>query len=230
MSKQTTKRRSTWRKIVTVLLIALAAVVLIGGTAHTIVVVGGGSHILDLTCSDGTITSGLPAEKTDCILILGAGLWDGAPSPMLQERLDMGAALYHAGASDKILVSGDNSREDYNEVQAMEDYLVEHGGVPRECIVRDHAGFSTYDSMFRAKEIFCADSVIVVTQKYHLFRAVYDASCLGLDAYGADAQQTVFSGRYHREIRECLARVKDCFMCVFKPAPACLGDKIPINA
>ncbi len=231
--KETDKRkkngRSALRRVVSALLWATAAVVLICAITNAVVVRNGGSHILELEYDgDGNI-SGLPSKKTDCILILGAGLRNGYPSPMLQERLDLGARLYHAGASDKILVSGDNSRKDYNEVQAMEDYLVDKHGVPREDIVRDHAGFSTYESMVRAKEIFCVDSAIVVTQRYHLFRASYIASRMGIETYGADAHRTDYAGRYYREARECAARVKDFFMCIFKPDPTYLGDKIPIK-
>ena len=185
--------------------------------AHTAVVIRGNSRILDLGLSDGGI------------LILGAGLRNGYPSAMLRERLDLGAALYRAGAADKILVTGDNGSKDYNEVQAMEDYLVNEQGVPREDIVRDHAGFCTYDSMVRAKEVFCAESMIVVTQKYHLFRACYIASAIGLEVWGADAHRTDYSGREAREIRECLARVKDFVWCIFRPDPKFLGEKIPIK-
>ena len=199
--------------------------------AHTVVVISGRSHFLDIEySSDLGIVSGLPDKKVDCILILGAGLRNDEPSPMLRERLDRGAALYKAGAADKILVTGDNSKTDYNEVQGMENYLVNEAGVPLKDIVKDHAGFSTYESMYRAKEIFCVKSAIVVTQKYHLYRATYIARNLGIEAYGADAQETAFSGRYYREARECAARIKDFFACIFKPYPKYGGEKIPINA
>ena len=228
-NRQKKNGRSALRRLVTALLLTVTAVVLVCVVINAVVVQKGGSHILELEYDgDGNI-SGFPSEKADCILILGAGLRNGYPSPMLQERLDLGAALYRSGASDKILVSGDNSRKDYNEVQAMEDYLVDRHGVPREDIVRDHAGFSTYESMVRAKEIFCVDSAIVVTQRYHLFRASYIASKMGIETYGADAHRTSYAGRYYREARECAARVKDFFTCIFKPDPTYLGDKIPIK-
>ena len=211
------------------LLVVGLAGVLLCLIAHTVVLLRGNARILNLKFSGEQILTGLPEQKTDCILILGAGLYNGYPSPMLRERLDLGAALYRAGASDKILVSGDNSRTDYNEVQAMEDFLVDRQGIPRESIVRDHAGFCTYDSVVRAKEIFCAERVIIVTQKYHLFRAAYIASVMGLETYGADAHRTDYSGRYGREARECLARVKDFFLCIFRPDPKFLGEQIPIK-
>lgn len=223
------KEKTGTRKWLRRLLFLLLAGGLLCVIAHMIVVIRGNARILDLEYSDDKIVSGLPDQKTDCILILGAGIWNGSPSPILRERLDLGAELYRAGASDKILVSGDNGSTDYNEVQAMEDYLVEKQGIPREDIVRDHAGFCTYDSIVRAKEIFCVNSLIIVTQKYHLFRADYIGSSVGLETYGADAHRTDYSGRYGREARECLARVKDFFLSIFRPDPKFLGDQIPIN-
>ena len=224
---KTTRGRKWFRgAFISVLVMALLCF-----AAHTIVVVQGKAHILDLECVDGRITSGLPDQKTDCILILGAGLQsDGTPSPMLRERLDMGAALYDAGAADKILVSGDNGSNRYDEVGAMERYLTETLKVPQEAIVKDHAGFCTYDSMVRAKKVFCVESAIVVTQKYHLFRALYIAAQVGFTAYGADAERVAYAGKYYREARECLARVKDFFGCLFQVRPKYLGEQIPIQS
>ena len=210
-------KRSRWLKP---LLLVLGALVLVGFSIQTYVVVKGNSYILDLKESDEAIVSGLPSEKADCILILGAALWDGVPCPMLAERLDEGAALYHAGASDTVIVSGAvREDEDYNEPEAMEDYLVEKHGVPREAIVQDLEGNTTYDSMYRAKKVFGMGSVTIVTEKYHLFRACYDAAALGLEPYGADACKTLYFGNVNREVRECAARVKDFFMCIVLPEP-----------
>ena len=216
------KRKRIWLLALLMIAVALFAI-------HTVVVVHGGAHFLTLEKSDGEIVAGLPEKKADCILVLGAGVWNGSPSPMLQDRLDMGAALYRAGASDTILVSGDNGSENYNEPLAMAEYLANEQGIPREAIVMDYAGFSTYDSVYRAKEIFCADSVIVVTQKYHLYRACYIASALGMDVYGADAHAREYFGRHYREARECLARVKDFFVCMYQPSSKLLGEKLPIK-
>lgn len=189
----------------------LAAVLLI---IHTVVIVSGGAHILTLETTDGEIVSGLPEEKADCILILGAGVRNGAPSAMLKERLELGAALFRAGAADTILVSGDYDSEYYNEPQVMADYLTGAKGVPQACVLSDAAGFSTYESIVRAKDVFGMKSVIIVTQKYHLYRALYIASALGMEAYGADAQRESYFGRSYREARECLARIKDFFVCL----------------
>ena len=102
---------------------------------------------------------------------------------MLRDRLDEGIALYKAGCAPKILMSGDHGSEYYNEVSVMKNYAIKQG-VPSEDIFLDHAGFSTYESMYRARAIFGAEKVVIVTQKYHLTRAVYNAKNLGMDAYG----------------------------------------------
>ena len=217
------------RKLLRGLFRLVLAGALVSLIAFLVVVIRGGSWILDLEYDGERVGAGLPEEPADCILILGAGLRGEKPSAILRERLDLGAALYRAGAAPKILVTGDNGRTDYNEVQVMENYLAEEQGIPREDIVRDHAGFCTYDSMVRAREVFCAERVLIVTQRYHLFRACYVANAVGLEAVGADCSRTAYSGREARELRECLARVKDFFWCIFRPSPRFLGEKIPIK-
>ena len=164
----------------------------------------------------------------DCILILGCGVRDtGEPSLMLRDRLDMGLRLYELGAAPKLLMSGDHGRITYDEVNVMKNYAMDRG-VPSEDVFMDHAGFSTYESMFRAKEVFRAEKVIIVSQKYHLYRAVYDARALGLDAIGVAAEDIAYLGQTVREMREHLARTKDVFYCVFKPEPTFLGEPIPV--
>lgn len=174
--------------------------------------------------------SGLLPEdfSADCILILGAGVTDGTPSPMLTERLNTGLALYEAGAAPKIVVSGDHGRTEYDEVNVMKAYLTERG-VPSEDIFMDHAGFSTYESMYRMKEVFCVSSMLVVTQEYHLFRSLYIANELGINAYGVSCDTQVYSGQAYRELREMLARIKDYLYVVSGARPTYLGDPIPVS-
>ena len=153
---------------------------------------------------------------------------DGTPSHMLEDRLKRGVALYIAGAAPKVLMSGDHGTATYDEVDAMKRYAVE-AGIPSEDVFMDHAGFSTYETMSRAIRIFGADKVIVVTQQYHLYRALYIAKALGIEAYGVDADYRQYSGQLARDIREVLARVKDFGMAIFRPDPTYLGDAIPIS-
>ncbi len=165
----------------------------------------------------------------DCILVLGAGVrQNGEPSDMLRDRLDISLELFFSGASDRLLMSGDHGSVDYDEVNTMKSYAVK-AAVPSECVFMDHAGFSTYESMYRAKAVFCAEKIIIVTQEYHLYRALYVAKSLGLEAYGVAADRHVYAGQAYRDVREILARAKDFAMCVIKPLPTYLGDAIPVS-
>ena len=164
----------------------------------------------------------------DCIIILGAGIWGDKPSPMLEDRLLEGIKLYQNHVSDKIIMSGDHGREEYDEVNIMKNYAIEKG-IPSKNIFMDHAGFSTYESIYRAKNIFQAKRVVIVTQKYHLYRALYIANQLGIEAYGVGADPRQYTGATSREIREILARDKDFIKCIFKPKPTYLGDILPVS-
>lgn len=168
-------------------------------------------------------------QNIDCIIVLGCKVQDdGSLSHMLEDRLKRGIALYQLGAAPKLLMSGDHGREDYDEVDAMKRTAVE-AGIPSEDVFMDHAGFSTYETVYRAKEIFGAERVIIVTQEYHLYRALYIAQAFGLEAYGVDADYRTYWGQTSRDIREILARVKDFGMTIFKPEPTYLGETIPIS-
>ena len=164
----------------------------------------------------------------DCIIILGAGIWGDKPSPMLEDRLLEGIKLYQNNVADKIIMSGDHGRKEYDEVNIMKNYAIEKG-IPSENIFMDHAGFSTYESIYRAKDIFEAKNVVIVTQKYHLYRALYIANQLGLEAYGVGADPRQYVGAAYRAIREVLARDKDFIKCIFKPEPTYMGDTIPVS-
>ena len=167
-------------------------------------------------------------EGYDCILILGAGVRDdGRPSDMLIDRLLTGAAAYENGAGGVILASGDHGRTEYDEPNTMKRYLIDCG-IPAEQIFLDHAGFSTYDSVVRAKRVFGAQKVLIVTQKYHLYRALYVAEKMGLDAYGVAADLHLYRGQSMREVREWAARTKDFLYTVFKPDPTYLGEPIDL--
>lgn len=167
-------------------------------------------------------------SDVDCIIILGAGIWEDKPSPMLEDRLLEGIKLYQNSVSDKIIMSGDHGRREYDEVNIMKNYAIEKG-IPSENIFMDHAGFSTYESIYRAKYIFEAKKVVIVTQEYHLYRALYIANQLGLEAYGVGADPRQYVGATYRELREILARDKDFIKCIFKPEPTYLGDTIPVS-
>lgn len=168
-------------------------------------------------------------KDVDCILVLGAGVRaDGTPSKMLKDRLDKTIELYNSGVSETIIVSGDHRTKDYDEVNTMKNYLID-AGIPSECIFMDHGGLSTYDSMYRAKNIFSVKKAIIVTQKYHMYRAIYVAKSFGIDAYGVSAKEISYSGQTKRSIRELLARIKDVGYCITKPEAVVTGDKISLE-
>lgn len=167
-------------------------------------------------------------KDIDCIIVLGAGIFGDKPSHMLEDRLLQAIELYKNNVSTKIIMSGDHGREDYDEVNIMKKFAIEKG-VPSENIFMDHAGFSSYESIYRAKEIFEVKKIVIVTQKYHLYRALYIANQLGLEAYGVASDPRKYEGATYREIREILARNKDFVKCIFKPVPTFLGDTIPVN-
>lgn len=164
----------------------------------------------------------------DCIIVLGAGIWGDKPSPMLQDRLDEAIKLYEEGIAPKIIMSGDNGREGYDEVNVMKDYAI-NKGIPSEDIFMDHAGFSTYESIYRAKEIFKVEKAIIVTQKYHLYRALHIGNKLGINVTGVGADPRKYSGQIFRELREILARNKDFIQAIFKLKPTYLGESIPVS-
>ena len=167
--------------------------------------------------------------EPQCILVLGCAVWPGnEPSPMLKDRLDTAIALYKQGVAPKLLLSGDNSVVEYSEPDCMLQYTLAQG-VPAEDIFLDYAGFSTYESVHRSHSVFTADRLIVVTQKYHLFRALKACKALGIEAKGVASNQRKYAGRYYREAREVLARVKDLFKGMMKAKPTYLGDEIPVD-
>ncbi len=168
-------------------------------------------------------------EDVDCILVLGCLVKpDGQPSHMLDDRIKRGVELYHSGAAPKIIMSGDHGTQEYDEVNTMKNEAIE-AGVPSGDVFMDHAGFSTYESLYRAKEIFQAQKIVIVTHEYHLYRALYIAQSLGIEAYGVNSDYRTYAGQAKREVREVLARCKDFLTSCFKPLPTYLGEAIPVS-
>lgn len=205
-------------KILIVLIVVMAALVF--GTNALVVARASGDLVDEAQAAGG---------QADCIMVLGAEVKpDGTPSKMLRDRLDKGIALYEQGAAPKLLMSGDDGQAYYNEVKVMLEYAVSQG-VPEEDIFLDHAGFSTYESMYRARDVFGVSSMIVVTQKYHEYRALYIAESLGIDVRGVSAEEISYAGQSYRDFRELLARDKDFIKCIVKPKPTFLGEPIDIT-
>ena len=213
-------------RILRKLLLTLVILGLVGGCA----VLGIDAWVVNST-ADRVLTAEEAAElqDVDCILVLGCLVRsEGNPSAMLEDRLRRGVELYEADAAPKLLMTGDHGRTNYDEVNTMKQYAIDEG-ISSSNIFMDHAGFSTYESLYRARDIFQAEKIIIVTQEYHLYRALYVAQALGLDAYGVSADYRGYSGQTMRDIREILARNKDFLTAIFQPQPTYLGDAIPIS-
>lgn len=194
------------RKVLKILSIAVVIgliLVLIGACINLYVIHTGGKRIYSVKAMRGS--------HADCILVLGAGLKpDGSPSDMLRDRLSFACDLWQEGVSDTVLISGDRASESYDEVTAMKNYLLAHG-VPEEAILEDPMGFSTSESLIRAKEVYGYENIVVVTQRYHLYRALYVAEKIGFDAKGVNSDPFTYRGQVLRDMREFAARVKDFF-------------------
>ena len=217
------------KKPIKILLLILCSVLLAAILSGSAVMIANG-HVKSTTASQ--ILSPEQAAQlceVDCILVLGCLVKaDGTPSDMLEDRLFQGIALYQNGTSPKLLMSGDHGQIEYDEVNTMKAFAIQ-AGVPSEDVFMDHAGFSTYESIYRAKEIFGADKIVIVTQEYHLYRALYVAKSLGIEAYGVSADLRTYAGQTKRDVREILARIKDLAYTVFKPEPTYLGDPISLQ-
>ncbi len=216
-------KKSLFIRIVNIflILILIAAV----GVVSLIV----SNEIVIRSAEDYILTPGEASELgADCILVLGCRAIGDEPSPMLEHRIMTGIELFESGASDRLLMSGDHGRSDYDEVYAMKKYALDRG-IDTDSIFCDHAGFSTYESMYRAREIFGCKKIIVVTQKFHLSRAVYIGRRLGMEVYGVECDRGVYAMEKANNKREAMARPVAILQCLFKPKPKYLGDAIPIS-
>ncbi|WP_030859720.1 SanA/YdcF family protein [Streptomyces sp. NRRL S-37] len=176
--------------------------------------------------TDDRLRTTADVPRTDVAVVFGAGLWDGEPSPYLAHRLDAAAELYRAGRIEVVLVTGDNSRKEYDEPDAMRAYLTRHG-VPDARIVSDYAGFDTWDSCVRAKKIFGVDRAVLISQGFHIRRAVALCETAGVTSYGVGVDDRHDVTWYYGGAREILAAGKAALDAVFRPDPHFLGPREP---
>lgn len=204
---------------------------MIVAVALAIVAVFAVTNVVTIVGSKDSIVSADEASisSADVIVVLGASVFaDGTPSGILQDRLDDGIALYFAGVAPKLIMSGDNGTESYNEVRVMKQYAIAQG-VPSEDIFCDHAGFSTYESMYRAKYVFGCQRIVVATQTYHLYRALWSAKSLGMQATGVPSDYHEYQKQLQYDIREVPARTKDFFKALFRVPSTYVGDAISLD-
>jgi vancomycin permeability regulator SanA len=176
--------------------------------------------------TDGRLRTMADVPRTEVAVVFGAGLWDGEPSPYLAHRLDAAAELYRDGRIKVVLVTGDNSREDYDEPDAMRSYLTRHG-VPGTRIVSDYAGFDTWDSCVRARKIFGVDRAVLISQGFHIRRAVALCQAAGITSYGIAVADRHNATWYYGGTRELFAAGKAAVDVVLRPDPRFLGPKEP---
>lgn len=202
----------TFVRTVSVLILSfLAAIVMING----IVILYAKSRIID----EETALNTLHPHTFDAVIVLGAGVRNNRPSPLLTERLDTGIRLYRAGLADTLILSGDSEdAANYDEVSVMVAYAVENG-VPEEAILRDDLGLNTHRTVYRAKTLFRVEKYLLVSQNYHLERAMFLSGHFGSHAVGVSCDKTRFYGQFYRDLREIPARVKDFFIGIFQIAP-----------
>ena len=200
---------------------AVLAVVAVFAVTNVVTIVGAKGSIV--SAEEASISS------ADAIVVLGASVYaDGTPSGILQDRLDDGIALYFAGVAPKIIMSGDNGTASYNEVRVMKQYAIARG-VPSEDIFCVHAGFSTYESMYRAKYVFGCERIVVATQTYHLYRALWSAKSLGMQATGVPSDYREYQKQLQYDIREIPARTKDFFKALLRVPSTYVGDAISLD-
>ena len=208
-----------WGKLAILLAFPIAAVALIGGLRMWV----------SARAAGRIYASARDVPSAPVALVLGAGLWrDGSPTPALYDRVATAVDLYRAGRVKKLLMSGDNRFVNYNEPAAMKKLAIQLGA-PAEDIVLDYAGRRTYDSCFRAKEIFGVRQVVVVTQRFHLDRALFLCDALGIESVGVVADRRVYQTLRWWELREVLAMAAAWWdVNVSHPTPV-LGEKLPIQ-
>lgn len=208
-------------RVLMALLVVVVAVVLVFVGTNAAAILSSRDDIVD--------AQEAASFDADAIIVLGASvLPDGTPSGILRDRLDDGIALYFAGAAPKLIMSGDNGTESYNECWAMKRYAIAQG-VPSEDIFCDHAGFSTYETMYRARHVFGAERVVIATQTYHLYRAIYDAQGVGMEAIGVPSDYGDYANQLWYDVREIFARTKDFFQVLFKVESTYVGDPISLD-
>lgn len=194
----------------------------------TIVIIRVTNNIVKSKTENVIYTQINDVPKTKVAIIFGAGINRDKPSRYLKDRLDAGIALYKNNKVDKILLSGDNGRDEHDELTVMKLYCYKNG-VDTNKIYVDYAGFDSYSTMYRAKHIFKVDTAILVSQKYHLNRCVYLGNQLGVKSYGYSANRGVYQGYRYYSFREKLSITKSVFDIMRNRKPKYLGKTVDVN-
>lgn len=222
MAPSTPKRSLLRRALLALGALALAAVAVVA-VANVATVATTRDHVRTVDAFAAEVGE----HPVDAVVVLGASVYpDGTPSDILADRLEVAVDLYRAGAAKAIIVSGDNRSSHYNESDAMKAYCVALG-VPSEDVFVDHGGTTTYESMYRARQLFGAQRVVVATQAYHLYRAMFAGQALGMETWGVPSDKGAYDNQFSYSVREVAARTKDFFAALIG-APVAL-DEAPVS-
>lgn len=208
MARRSFRKHSLLGRLIAVIVCAVVVAVAVVAVANITVVVTTRDDVHTVE----QMSEELADNPADAVVVLGASVYaDGTPSDILADRLEVAVDLYKAGAAHAIICSGDNRDSHYNESDAMKAYCVSLG-VPSEDVYVDHAGNTTYESIYRAHHVFGAERIIVATQAYHLYRAMFSAGCLGMQVWGVPTDKGVYQDQARYSRREVIARTKDFAM------------------
>lgn len=226
MLRATEKPRSVLARCLAVLACAVCVVLAAAIVANVVTVTATRGQVRTVAQLADEV-AGAPA---DAVVVLGASVYaDGRPSDILADRLEVAADLYKAGAARAIICSGDNRSSHYDESDAMKAYCVALG-VPSEDVYVDHAGITTYDSMYRARHVFGAERIIVATQAYHLYRAMFAGERLGMEVWGVATDKGAYDNQMRYSVREVVARTKDFFAALLQVPVDTGGEHVSLNA
>lgn len=226
MADRKTKRLSPLTRCAVLLVVLLAAslLVIFVANAVTVVTTRGNVHTVSQLADE------LGGDPADAVVVLGASVYaDGTPSDILADRLEVAVDLYKAGVVRAVICSGDNRSSHYDESDAMKAYCVKLG-VPSQDVYVDHGGVTTYDSMYRARHVFGASRIVVATQGYHLYRAMFAADCLGMQTWGVPTDKGAYDNQTRYSVREILARTKDFFAALAGTEVDTGGEKVSLDA
>lgn len=215
--------RSLVARAAIVVVVLIVAVVLVVAVANIATVASTRGQVRTVDTLAGEVSD----NPVDAVVVLGASVHaDGTPSDILADRLEVAVDLYQAGAAKAIICSGDNRSSHYNESDAMKAYCVALG-VPSEDVFVDHAGNTTYESMYRARHLFGAERIVVTTQAYHLYRAMFAGQALGMETWGVPSDKGAYDNQLSYSVREVAARTKDFFAALLN-APVAI-DETPVS-
>lgn len=225
MSRDCARRPTLAARLLRVLVVLAAVAVAAVAVANIVTVTATRDNVHTVSRTAEILAD----DPADAVVVLGASVYaDGRPSDILADRLEVAVDLYREGAARAIIVSGDNRSSHYNESDAMKAFCVD-AGVPSEDVYVDRGGVGTYESMYRARNVFGAERIVVATQAYHLYRAMFAADCLGMEAWGVACDKGAYDNQQAYSVREILARTKDFYAALLRVPVDTFGETVSLG-